>query len=94
MFSAAPRETAEHKTEHQAESREPISSLEDIVTTTLVARTFDTAAIMGGLYGDGIIGHKGAFEREWVRELGEDIERLFAAALERPGGAVGRGPKR
>jgi hypothetical protein len=64
------------------------------VSTTLQAQTFDTAAIMGGLYGDGIIGHKGAFERDWVRELGEDIGRLFAEALERPGGAVGRGPKR
>ena len=55
---------------------------------------FDVAAIMGGLYGDGIIGYKGAFSREWVQELGEDIEELFQDALERPGGAVGRGPKR
>jgi hypothetical protein len=59
-------------------------------TTTI----FDTAAIMGGLYGDGIIGLKGAFDRSWVQELGEDIEILFREALERPGGAVGRGPKR
>jgi len=29
---------------------------------------------MAGLYGDGIIGMKGAFDRDWVRELGEDIE--------------------
>ncbi|CAA9301783.1 MAG: Phytanoyl-CoA dioxygenase [uncultured Gemmatimonadaceae bacterium] len=55
---------------------------------------YDTAAIMGGLYGDGIIGLKGAFERDWVRALGEDIEVLFRDALTRPGGAVGRGPKR
>src|SRR5687768_18272624 len=55
---------------------------------------FDIAAIMGGLYGDGIIGLKGAFERQWVQELGEDIEVLFQDALKRPGGAVGRGPKR
>jgi hypothetical protein len=64
-------------------------------TTTLAPPTqFETAAIMGGLYGDGIIGHKGAFEREWVQALGEDIEVLFRDALARPGGAVGRGPKR
>jgi hypothetical protein len=25
---------------------------------------------MGALYGDGIIGLKGAFERDWVRDLG------------------------
>ena len=55
---------------------------------------FDIAAIMGGLYGDGIIGLKGAFERQWVQELDEDLETLFQDALKRPGGAVGRGPKR
>lgn len=55
---------------------------------------FDVAAIMGGLYGDGIIGFKGAFSREWVAQLGEDVEELFQDALKRPGGAVGRGPKR
>jgi hypothetical protein len=49
---------------------------------------------MGGLYGDGIIGHKGAFAHEWVQQLGEDIAELYAAALQRPGGALGRGPKR
>ena len=59
-----------------------------------VQAQFDVAAIMGGLYGDGIIGYKGAFSREWVQELGEDIEELFQDALKRPGGAVGRGPKR
>ncbi len=55
---------------------------------------FDLATIMGALYGDGIIGFKGAFEPDWVRELGEDIAVLFEEALKRPGGAVGRGPKR
>ena len=66
------------------------------MTTTIEApsRQFDVAAIMGGIYGDGIIGHKGAFDREWVRELGEDIGVLFESALQRPGGAVGRGPNR
>ena len=58
------------------------------------AAQFDTAAIMGGLYGDGIIGLKGAFTRDWAQALGEDVERLFRDALTRPGGAVGRGTKR
>ncbi len=57
-------------------------------------KAFDVAAIMGGLYGDGIIGNKGAFSHQWVKELGEDIEDLFQKALKRPNGAVGRGPKR
>ncbi len=63
-------------------------------TTLAQTQTFDTATLMGGLYGDGIIGYKGAFSRSWVEALGEDIAELYQAALERPGGAVGRGPKR
>jgi hypothetical protein len=64
------------------------------MTTATQTQQFDTATIMGGLYGDGIIGLKGAFEREWVEQLREDMEALYADALKRPGGAVGRGPKR
>ena len=55
---------------------------------------YDVATIMGGLYGDGIIALKGAFPREWAAAMREDIDALFADALSRPGGAVGRGPKR
>src|SRR6476659_9761187 len=58
------------------------------------SKQFDIATIMGGLYGDGIIGHKGAFERSWVQKLDEEIKALYIEALKRPGGAVGRGPKR
>ena len=54
----------------------------------------DIADIMGGLYGDGIIGLKGAFGRGWVQELREDIDTVFAEALQRPGGALERGPNR
>ena len=55
---------------------------------------FDTAEIMAGLYGDGFIALKGAFQRAWVERLREDIDILFAQALEQPGGALGRGPNR
>jgi hypothetical protein len=55
---------------------------------------YDVAAIMGGLYGDGFIARKGAFTREWVQQLGEDIAVLFDEALSRPGGALARGPSR
>ncbi len=67
-----------------------------VVNATSPAPTaqFDTATIMGGLYGEGIIALKGAFPRAWVQQLGEDIAVSFADALQRPGGAVGRGPKR
>jgi hypothetical protein len=68
--------------------------METLEANTLTRPAYDIAAIMGGLYGDGIIGHKGAFSREWTAQLGDDILRLYADALKRPGGAVGRGPKR
>lgn len=55
---------------------------------------FDIADIMRGLYGDGIIGYKQAFTREWVQCLREDIDRLFAQAQQRPGGVLPRGPER
>jgi hypothetical protein len=55
---------------------------------------YDTAEILGALYGPGFHGLKGAFSRKWVEELGEDIDVLYKDALSRPGGAVGRGPKR
>jgi hypothetical protein len=55
---------------------------------------FDTADIMRGLYGDGIIGLKGAFDRQWVRQLREDIDILFSEAQHRPGGTLVRGPNR
>ena len=54
--------------------------------------TFEPAAIMGGLYGDGIIACKGAFSRAWVAQLREDIDKLFEEARARPGGALERGP--
>lgn len=63
-------------------------------TARAESSAFDTAAIMGGIYGDGIISLRGAFEREWVERMREDIDMLFREALARPGGAVGRGPNR
>jgi hypothetical protein len=55
---------------------------------------YDTAAIMGAIYGDGIIACKGAFSAEWVGRLKQDIEFLFAEARQRPRGALERGPNR
>ena len=55
---------------------------------------FDAADIMRGLYGDGIIGLKGAFSREWAARMREDIDPLFEEARQIPGGALPRGPER
>jgi hypothetical protein len=68
--------------------------METLEIKPITQLTYDISAIMGGLYGDGIIGLKGAFSREWAAQLGDDILRLYADALKRPGGAIGRGPKR
>jgi hypothetical protein len=63
-------------------------------TIRLEEPAFDTAHIMGALYGDGFLGYKNAFSREWIQQLHEDIMTAYEDALRRPGGAVGRGPKR
>lgn len=46
------------------------------------------------LYRDGITGLKGAVPRAWVEQLREDMMTAFWDAIQRPGGAVGRGPRR
>jgi hypothetical protein len=59
-----------------------------------VTEQYDVAAIMGGLYGDGIIGLKGAFSREFADTLNADMMSLFEEARQIPGGALPRGPER
>lgn len=46
------------------------------------------------LYRDGIVGKKSAFSREWAEQMREDMMTAFWEAIRRPGGAVGRGPRR
>jgi hypothetical protein len=55
---------------------------------------FDTAAIMGGLYGDGIIAAKAAFAPEFIDDVRNDIMCLFDEARAVPNGALPRGPER
>ena len=43
---------------------------------------------------DGVVGKKGAFGRDWAEQLREDMMTAFWEAIQRPGGAVGRGPRR
>lgn len=65
-------------------------SVTDIAGSTGI----DPDRIHQALYGDGILGRKGAFPRPWVQQLREDIDVAFQEAIDRPGGAVGRGPHR
>lgn len=55
---------------------------------------WEPAEIMGGLYGDGIIGLAGAFSPAFADRLREDIETLFEEARGTPGGVLPRGPER
>lgn len=55
---------------------------------------YEIAEIMGGLYSEGIIGLKGAFQRPWVEQLRHDIDALYAEARAAPHGALPRGPER
>ncbi|MDW5316551.1 phytanoyl-CoA dioxygenase family protein [Rhizobium sp. PL01] len=43
---------------------------------------------------DGITGLKGAFAPEWADAMRQDMMTAFWSAIQRPGGAVGRGPRR
>jgi len=55
---------------------------------------YEPAQIMGGLYGDGVIGLAGAFDAAFADRLREDIEGLFDEARQVPGGVLPRGPER
>jgi ectoine hydroxylase-related dioxygenase (phytanoyl-CoA dioxygenase family) len=77
--------------------REPLSSdfLSSWPATWPVPDTgVDPAPIVRDLYTDGITALKGAFTREWVAQLAEDIDTAFDEARSRPNGAIGRGSNR
>ena len=61
----------------------------------------DTAALLHDLDADrdtlqrdGVVGRKAGFSVEWVDRLREDMMTAFWDAIQRPGGAVSRGPRR
>ncbi|MFC2251060.1 phytanoyl-CoA dioxygenase family protein [Labrys portucalensis] len=62
--------------------------------TTHPSFNYDIASQVAQLVEDGIIGLKGAFSPEWADDMREDMMTAFWAAIQRPGGAVGRGPRR
>jgi hypothetical protein len=65
----------------------------DTATGTTVTDA-DREAAVEALMTDGIIGRKGAFSREFVARMREDVDAAFEEARSREGGAVGRGPNR
>lgn len=55
---------------------------------------YDAGAIMGGLYGEGIIGLAGAFDPSLADRLYAEIMAVFTEVKDVPGGALPRGPAR
>ena len=43
---------------------------------------------------DGIVGLQGGFSRDWAEQMRQDMLAAFWPAIQRPGGAIGRGPRR
>jgi hypothetical protein len=70
--------------------------MEDPMTTTpqIIRPDIDVPELVERIYTDGIVGLPGTFSREWVAQLGRDVDAAFTEARSRPGGAVGRGPQR
>ena len=64
------------------------------MTATQTDQAHDFEAVRRTIEKDGVTGLKGAFSREWVAQLREDVEAAFTEARSRENGAVGRGPNR
>ena len=63
-------------------------------STAGAAEPADVTRDLATLERDGIVGLQGAFSRDWAEQLREDMLTAFWAAIQRPGGAVARGPRR
>ena len=64
------------------------------MTDATTPDALDVSADVETLTRDGVVGRKGAFSRDWAERMREDITTAFWSAIQRPGGAVGRGPRR
>jgi hypothetical protein len=62
--------------------------------TTSPGATFDVHADAETIERDGIVGRKGAFERDWVDRLRDEMLTAFWKAIQRPRGTVNRGRRR
>jgi ectoine hydroxylase-related dioxygenase (phytanoyl-CoA dioxygenase family) len=65
-----------------------------IIATGTTVTDEDRTAAVEALMTDGIIGRPGAFSRDFVATMAEDVEAAFHEARSREGGAVSRGPHR
>ena len=63
-------------------------------STTGYTTEYDIEAAHRALLDEGITACRGAFSRDWVAQLRDDVDAAFEEARGREGGAVGRGPQR
>ncbi|HEX4923721.1 MAG TPA: phytanoyl-CoA dioxygenase family protein [Bdellovibrionales bacterium] len=54
----------------------------------------DIKADVEKLYRDGITATRGALSRDFVNQMRDDMMKVFWESIQRPGGAIGRGPRR
>ena len=64
------------------------------MTTDLQLAPADVRGDVETIYRDGITARKGAFPREWVERMRQDMMTAFESARKRERGAVSRGPQR
>lgn len=64
------------------------------ITDQPIATDLEVGAAVRTLYEDGIVARKGAFSPTWTEQLRQDLLAAFWEAVQRPGGAVSRGPRR
>jgi hypothetical protein len=64
------------------------------MASAFVAPRHEAGDIMGGLYGEGIIAHPGAFDPSFADTLHAEIMAIFTEVQGVPGGALSRGPER
>jgi hypothetical protein len=63
-------------------------------SSNVYSTTLNVASDVEALHADGIVGKKAAFTTEFADIMREDMMTAFWSAIQRPGGAVGRGPRR
>jgi hypothetical protein len=64
------------------------------MTSTIPQTHQEIAPDLESLERDGITARREAFSPEWADQMREDMMTAFWAAIQRPGGSIGRGPRR
>lgn len=64
------------------------------MTATAPSAQSGVSADLDALNRDGIVGRQGAISREWVEAAHDSVMTAFWSAIQRPGGAIKRGPRR